>query len=610
VLETQVCESWLHALQRSLDGPDETDTGSVLAETVTWRDLLATSWDMRNFRGHDLVTKQLFLELRDAGAHGFRLKAGRGPMTESVREDGSSATITAFFEFTSSRGPSSGFVRLGAEETGGWQAVTLMTQLDAIEGHPELIGSLAGISKDYRPTRDRVTWAEARHRRSEFVDGDPQVVVIGAGHNGLGVAARLEAQGVSVLVLERLPRVGDSWRRRYSLLSLHDAVGSDHMPYMPLSPRWRKWTPKDKWADFLEYYAQALELSVWTGTTLLETRHDEANERWTLRVRRADGQERTLRPRHLIMATGLNGLPKVPSFDGSEDFAGVIMHASEYRDGSNWSGKNALVVGAGVTGHEMAQDLWEHGAHVTLLQRSKTHVVNVDTFHAVYFAPYLEGSGLSTEEADMVAASLAPALVGTFMKPLAEAAAEQDKETLDGLRSVGFVLDMGPNGGGILDLLLSGHDGYHVNTGAADLLITGEVALKQGLEIKRLTAEGAELSDGTVVTCDVIVLATGYGNVREQSRVILGDIVDRCGLVFGDGVSADGELGVTWRRSGVPGLWFMTGGIAQSRYFSKVLALQIKAVEEGLAPWSVDVELAPPLGDSKQVRGLVVSVRE
>ena len=91
----------------------------------------------------------------------------------------------------------------------------------------------------------------------------------------------------------------------------------------------------------------------------------------------------------------------------------------------------------------------------------------------------------------------------------------------------------------------------------------------------------AKLRDGNILPADLLVLATGYKNQQDTVRAYLGDAVaDRVGPVWGfdDG----GELRNMWRRTAQPGLWFTAGSLAQCRIFSRYLALQIKALEEGL----------------------------
>ena len=109
-----------------------------------------------------------------------------------------------------------------------------------------------------------------------FESSQPDVVVIGAGQGGLAVAANLGLLGVDTLVLEKNERVGDSWRKRYRSLVLHDPVWADHLPYLPFPASWPIYAAKDKIADWLEFYASAMELNVWTSTEILSSAYDRS----------------------------------------------------------------------------------------------------------------------------------------------------------------------------------------------------------------------------------------------------------------------------------------------------------------------------------------------
>ena len=108
--------------------------------------------------------------------------------------------------------------------------------------------------------------------------------------------------------------------------------------------------------------------------------------------------------------------------------------------------------------------------------------------------------------------------------------------------------------------------------------------MKHGQEISQVLPHGLRFADGSELEADEIVFATGYQNMRTETRVIFGDkVADRVGDIWG--LDKEGEMRTIWRRSGHPGFWFMGGNLALSRYYSRLLALQIKALEEGLTTW-------------------------
>ena len=152
---------------------------------------------------------------------------------------------------------------------------------------------------------------------------------------------------------------------------------------------------------------------------------------------------------------------------------------------------------------------------------------------------------------------------------------------LEGLARVGFKLDFGEDNTGWQFKYLTRGGGYYFNVGCSDLIVKGEIALRQFADIDTFVAEGARMKDGKTIAADLIVLATGYKRQEELVRKLFGDeVADRVGPIWGFGENQ--ELRNMYARTGQPGLWFIAGGLAQCRINSKYLALQIKAIEEGL----------------------------
>jgi putative flavoprotein involved in K+ transport len=453
--------------------------------------------------------------------------------------------------------------------------------MDELKGFEEQLGPRRDKGVSHGEQRDRQTWLERREAEREFTASEPQALVIGGGQGGLTIAARLGQLGVDTLVVERNARVGDNWRNRYRSLVLHDPVWYDHMPYLPFPAHWPVFTPKDKLADWFETYVAAMELNVWTGTEFLGGEYDDAARQWTVRVRREDGTERTLHPHHVVLATGMSGVPNVPEIPGVDDFAGTVRHSSAHGGGREFAGAKALVVGACNSGHDIAQDFYEQGAAVTMVQRSGTYVMSSENGIAVLFAGVYEEGGPPVEDADMMFSSLPFPLVGELHKQATKVLAELDGELLAGLEKAGFKVDYGDDGSGLFMKYLTRGGGYYIDVGASRLIADGKIGIKQGVEIERFTKDGVVFSDGTSLEADVVVLATGYQNMRESARRLLGDAVaDRCSPVWG--LDDEGELRTIWRRSGHDRFWFMGGNLQQARTYSKFLALQIKADEENL----------------------------
>ena len=117
-------------------------------------------------------------------------------------------------------------------------------------------------------SRDRLTWLEARQQEAETLgySEQPEVVIIGGGQGAIGLGARLRQLDVPTIICERGERPGDSWRRRYKSLCLHDPVWYDHLPYIKFPENWPVFSPKDKIGDWLEMYTRVMELNYWGST--------------------------------------------------------------------------------------------------------------------------------------------------------------------------------------------------------------------------------------------------------------------------------------------------------------------------------------------------------
>lgn len=150
---------------------------------------------------------------------------------------------------------------------------------------------------------------------------------------------------------------------------------------MPFPDNWPVFTPKDKLAGWLEMYVRVMELDYWTSARATRASYDEGEKIWRVVVER-ERRRIELRPRHLIFATGAYGPLREPVFEGADEFGGEILHSSRYKTGREYEGKAVLVVGTNSSAHDVAADLWDFGADVTMLQRSSTTVVRSERLPA------------------------------------------------------------------------------------------------------------------------------------------------------------------------------------------------------------------------------------
>jgi putative flavoprotein involved in K+ transport len=490
--------------------------------------------------------------------------------------------IEAIFRFETREGACSGVLRLIPDAGDGntLKAWTLLTTLEALKGHEEKIGKARPTGQSYSRDFRGPNWLDLRKEAASYADRDPAVLVVGGGQAGLSIAARLTQLGVDTLIVDRWPRIGDNWRQRYHALTLHNQVQVNHLPYMPFPPSWPTYIPKDKLASWFEAYVESLELNYWTDTELESGTYDEKDGRWTVELSRA-GVTRTMRPRHVVMATGVSGIPNVPDIPTLKLFRGKVLHSSQYVDGENWRGANALVVGTGNSGHDIAQDLYSSGAKVTLAQRSSTLVVNIEPSAQIPYALYDEGPPL--EDCDLITVSMPLELARKSHRRMTEQAKAIDKKLLDGLGRKGFKLDFGEDGTGWQFKYLTRGGGYYFNVGCSDLIVEGKIGLVQFSDIEAFVEGGVRMRSGTTVPLDLVVLATGYKGQEHLVRKLFGEgVAERVGPIWGFGEGQ--ELRNMFVRTAQPGLWFIAGSLAQCRIYSKYLALQIKAGEAGILP--------------------------
>jgi cation diffusion facilitator CzcD-associated flavoprotein CzcO len=574
-------DHWLAQFERALAEANDALLKTLFHRDSHWRDVLALTWHVRTVNGLDAILRELKVHIGRAHPTGFRTDPHR-TAPRSVTRAGTNS-IEAIFRFETIEGRGSGVLRLTPDANDGdtLRAWTLLTALDEIKGFEEQVGRSRPKGESFSRNFRGPNWLDLRKSAAEYVEKDPVVLIVGGGQAGLSIAARLRQLQVDTLIVDRERRIGDNWRNRYHALTLHNQVQVNHLPYMPFPPSWPTYIPKDKLAGWFEAYVEGMELNYWTGTEFEGGAYNEREERWSVVLRLADGTKREMRPRHVVMATGVSGIPNLPDIPTLRNFGGTILHSSQYDAGEAWKGKSVLVIGTGNSGHDIAQDLYSSGAKVTLVQRNSTLIVNIEPSAQLPYALYDEGPPL--EDCDLITTSIPLPLLRETHILLTERAKNLDRELLDRLERVGFKLDFGEDGTGWQFKYLTRGGGYYFNVGCSDLIVEGEIGLVQFSDIAEFVAEGARMRTGDTLAADLIVLATGYKGQDYLVRKLFGDdVAARVGPIWGFG--DEQELRNMFTRTAQPGLWFIAGSLAQCRIYSKYLGLQIKACEVGLLP--------------------------
>ncbi len=572
----QIAAVWLDRFNAALGDPQA--IAGLFRADGHWRDLAALTARIVTHSGSRSVAERLPAAAAAAGARAFAVDAARFPprVVERAGED----CVEAILRFETAIGVGAGVLRLTLADAAVPMAWTLMTALDHIAGHDEETERQAREEPAFDRDFGGPNWRDKRQAALRYIDRDPAVLIVGGGHAGVTAAASLGALGVEALVVDRMARVGDNWRLRYHGLKLHNQVVSNHLPYMPFPKTWPNYIPKDKIANWLELYVEAMEIDFWTQTSFEGAAYDRATRRWNASLRRVDGSTRVLHPRHLIMATSVSGTANIPEIPTIERFAGTIVHSSRFTGAAEWHGKPVFVFGTGTSAHDIAQELHGNGAHVTMVQRSPTLVVNVEPSAQLYDGIYY-GDGPSREDRDLINTSFPLPVMKQAHKLLTAQARALDAELLDGLERIGFRLDFGEDGTGWPLKYRTRGGGYYFNVGCSELLVRGEIKLIQYDDIASFTPAGVAMKDGSARDGGLVVLATGYKGPDHLLHSLFGpEIAASVGPVWG--FDAAGELANMWTRTGQPGLWFTGGSFSQCRMYSRTLAMQIKAAELGL----------------------------
>jgi putative flavoprotein involved in K+ transport len=467
--------------------------------------------------------------------------------------------------------------------------------MSELKGHEERSGLTRPLGAKHGENLGAKTWKEEREEeeRSLGYQTQPYVLVIGGGQGGIALGARLRQLGVPTIIVERNARPGDSWRKRYKSLCLHDPVWYDHLPYIDFPKNWPIFAPKDKIGDWLEFYTKVMELNYWTHSTVKSAKWNDSNKEWSVVIDR-DGEEITLRPKHLVFATGMSGKPNVPSIKGQDRFEGEQQHSSQHPGPEGYQGKKVVVIGSNNSAHDICAALCEAGVDVTMVQRSSTHIVRSEPLMkhglgALYSEEAVQ-NGITTAKADLIFASLPYRIMHEFQIPIYDRIREIDADFYSALEKAGFQLDFGSDGSGLFLKYLRRGSGYYIDIGASQLIIDGKIKLASG-QIDEITDNSVRLVDGTELPADLIVYATGYGSMNGWVEDIIDkETADKVGKVWGLGSETpkdpgpwEGEQRNMWKPTQQEALWFHGGNLHQSRHYSQYLSLQLKARMEGIS---------------------------
>ena len=574
-------QQWLARFDQALTQRNLDAAVALFGDDCYWRDLVSFTWNICTQESPAAIRAMLAARLDDVAPSNWQLT---GEATEA------NGVIDAWITFETRLARGKGQLRLI-----NGRAWTLLTTMVELKGHEEKKGEHRIKGVHHGIEKGRQSWAEARAHEAATLGytEDPEVVIIGGGQGGIALGARLRRLGVPTIIVEKNPRAGDSWRRRYKSLHLHDPVWYDHLPYMPFPDDWPVFASKDKIGDWLEAYVKLMELNYWGSTMAKKCRYNSAAQRWEVEVER-EGRPVTLRPRELVVALGVSGYPSVPSIPGADGFEGEQHHSSAHPGPEKYAGKKAVVLGSNNSAHDICAALWEHGADVTMVQRSSTHIAPSDSLMdlalgGLYSEQALK-NGIDHHTGDLIFASLPYKIMAPLQVPVYDEMKKRDADLYARLEKAGFMLDFGVDGSGLFMKYLRRGSGYYIDVGASELVANGSIKLKSRTTIERINTRSVTLTDGTELPADLLVYATGYGSMNQWlADLISPQVADQLGKVWGLGSDTpkdpgpwEGELRNMWKPTQVPHLWVHGGNLHQSRHYSQFLSLQLKARAAGI----------------------------
>jgi putative flavoprotein involved in K+ transport len=579
--DIKTVKAWLTKLNGALRTGNGKRAAALFGKECYWRDLIALTWNIRTCEGQEAIAAMIDAVAPRAKPRGFTLAGAPS------RAGGK---IEAWFTFETDVARGKGHLRLK-----NGKGFTILTTMAELKGHEEREGPTREKGIVHKATPNRTSWKEEREREMRELGHtrQPYCLIVGGGQGGLALGARLKRLGVPTLIVEKNAKPGDSWRNRYRTLVLHDPVWYDHLPYIPFPKHWPVFSPKDKIADWLEMYAKVMELDFWGATECRSASYDAAAGEWTVRLRREEG-EITLRPKQLVFATGSYGPPREIDLPGKKSFAGIQYHSSRHVSAQGFAGKRCIVVGGNSSAHDICADFWECGAEVTMIQRTPTTVVRSETLMDVAFSGlYSEeavAAGIDTDTADLLFGATPFRLMAEAQRPLYAEIARRDGPLIRRLNKAGFRTDYGVDKSGLMMKALRTGSGYYIDVGCSELIASGKVKVRSGVEIREVRPQSVVLTDGSELAADVIVYATGFLPMNEWLATIVSrEVADRVGpnWGYGSGTNGDpgpwlGELRNMWKPLAQEALWFHGGNLHLSRHYSRFVALQLKARYEGI----------------------------
>ncbi|CZR68760.1 related to flavin-containing monooxygenase [Phialocephala subalpina] len=603
----------LEALANSFQPILENLIPEQFVKDAVWRDHFAVTGSMRSFYGSDSIAAAWKDTSKIHDPSSFSI-TGKPHLVRIVKH----SWVEIGFSFVTNGTPAltcSGFLSVVPGDDGTWKIWLLKTILEAIQGAPSCdelkpvdgmpntgptngINGVNGVKGVNEVNGVNGTNGISHLNGSNGTNGshfngkDFECIVVGGGQSGLGVGGRLQALGVSYVILDKHSEVGDCWRTRYDSVKLHTIREFAHLPFDRTFPStYQQWLTKDDMARGYQDWAKKFGINIWLSTSLESGSYDEAKDTWTLKIYR-EGKEETITCASVVFAVGGGcQFPVTPSYENRGTFKGLTLHSADYKSCDGWAGKHGIVVGTANTAHDVAEDMLAAGmASVTMIQRNKTCeyatsvsspnivlifcivVIPIEHYMGTHERAYNEQ--LPTETGDRIFFT-APMAVGRLLGLMnLHNKIRNDSERFDALERAGFKLD---RFGDLMYCMYERFGGHYMDVGGSGKIAQGQIKVKTDSLPIRYTEDGLECADGSHLKADVIVFATGFvGNLKLIVAEIFGhEVANKVEHFWG--LNDEGELQGAFGPSGHPGFWMHGGAVGQSRFYGRFIALQIKA---------------------------------
>lgn len=177
------------------------------------------------------------------------------------------------------------------------------------------------------------------------------VLIIGAGSAGLGLAYRLKQLGINPRIIDEAPQVAASWRGRHEQLSLNTHKSISNIPGLKLPADYPTYPTRDQYVAYMEDYVKFLGLPIEFNTAAKSIKRSE-NGQWLVDV----GNEK-IDCKHVVVCTGSDHVPRIPDWPGRDQFKGELIHGGDFRHAEDYRGKSVLLVGAGNSGVDIGNHL-------------------------------------------------------------------------------------------------------------------------------------------------------------------------------------------------------------------------------------------------------------